>query len=319
MSAGAHSDHNIQLSLTTVQSPNNSTLEMPSLEVPPSIESTPLVGEPLAYYVELGNPDNILPPSLEHPTPGKLDDGFPSLGLNLEIDDFKWFTPVTSQVEQCMVATPPAAAELSTHPSCISGDAKSYSSLGHAHIEPSFMPYSPPVHHAQGSQQPCLCDPLSLGIISELQTFQLSLSPLDTALLLARRGLSIVSSYITCPWCINHLSSSPSLFLACVLILQQVFTCYMTLRLQGARMLTSLCQSRKRADSSQAAVCIGDFEVDGEESCNVLLDAIIRAEMERGKSVISNLEEWAEKVGEGKEKISSVLLQLLREDIGGVC
>jgi len=65
-------------------------------------------------------------------------------------------------------------------------------------------------------------------------------------------------------------------------------------------------------------VSIGDFEVEGEESCNVLLDAIVRAEMERGKGVIGGLEQWVEKVGDGREKMVGVLLQSLREEIGGV-
>ena len=84
-------------------------------------------------------------------------------------------------------------------------------------------------------------------------------------------------------------------------------------------MLSSLATHDKRGDNSHSVISIGDFEVEGEESCNVLLDAIVRAEMERGKGVIGGLEQWAEKVGEGKEKMAGMLLQSLREEIGGVC
>lgn len=63
-------------------------------------------------------------------------------------------------------------------------------------------------------------------------------------------------------------------------------------------------------------VAIGDFEVEGEESCHALLDAIVRAEMEKGKGVIGGLEQWMEKVGDGKDRMVGVLLQSLREEIG---
>jgi hypothetical protein len=86
--------------------------------------------------------------------------------------------------------------------------------------------------------------------------------------------------------------------------------------MQGTRMLAS----RKRADSplAGAAICIGDFEVEGDESCNALLDAIVRSEIERGKGVIGTLEQWADRVGDGKERMAGVLLQSLREEIGVV-
>jgi hypothetical protein len=278
----------------------------------------PQVGEPLTFYVEAGNPEQGLPTVLEEPTSAKLDDGFPSAGLNLEIDDFRWFT--TSQTEPFIAATPTASLNISTQSSSVSGDSSSYHSFAPVQIEasPARLNCSPQdsLDSKAQAQQSCLCDPLGLGIISELHTLQVDLSPLDTALLLARRGLSTVSSYLACPSCSNHFSTSPSLFLACVLILQQVFACYITLRMQGTRMLAS----RKRADSplAGAAICIGDFEVEGDESCNALLDAIIRSEIERGKSVIGTLEQWAERVGEGKERVAGVLLRSLREEIGVV-
>ena len=272
-----------------------------------SHDSIPLVGEPLAFYsVEPGHNDQGLSTVLEHSTPGRLDDGFPSAGLNLEIDDFKWFT--TSQAEAFLAPTPTASLNISTHASSISGDG-SFAPL--VATSPTALPDLP-----DRKAQSCSCDPLGLGIISELHRLQIHLSPLDTALLLARRGLSTVSSYLTCPACSSHFSNSPSLFLACVLILQQVFACYITLRMQGTRMLAS----RKRADSplAGASICIGDFEVEGDESCNALLDAIVRSEIERGKGVIGTLEQWADRACDGKERMAGILLQSLREEIGVV-
>lgn len=82
-------------------------------------------------------------------------------------------------------------------------------------------------------------------------------------------------------------------------------------------MLSALSKHEERGEPVHR-VTIGDFEVEGEESCNVLLDAIVRAEMEKGKGVIGGLEQWMEKVGDGKDKMVGVLLQSLREEIGGV-
>jgi hypothetical protein len=224
------------------------------------------------------------------------------------MDDFKWFT--TSQTEQFIAQTPTTSLNISTHAASILGEDHFYSS------------YAPVVEASETSAhdtlikklKPCSCDPLGLGIIAELHTLQIELSPLDAALLLARRGLSTVSTYLQCPTCSNQISTSPSLFLACVLILQQVFACYITLRMQGTKMLAS----RKRANSPLAgsAICIGDFEVEGDEGCNALINAIVRSEIERGKGVIGTLEQWADRVGDGKEKMTGVLLQSLREEIG---
>lgn len=81
-------------------------------------------------------------------------------------------------------------------------------------------------------------------------------------------------------------------------------------------MLSLLSKPEEHGDVRQHVISIGDFEVEGEESCNVLLDAIVRSEMERGKGVIGGLEQWVEKVGDGKERMAGVLLRSLREEIG---
>jgi hypothetical protein len=298
-------------------SPKDNTPEMPSLTMVPRHNDTSLVSEgTLPYYLDSASHENALQQVLEHPTPGKVEDAFPSSGLNLEMDDFQWFS-----------ATPTATGiDLSTHNDTISGVSSSHPSgppsmtLEQATTSlDSCNSLSPPSYGRAHHGLPCLCDPLSLGIISELHTLQISFSPLDTALLLARRGLTTVSSYLSCPSCLNHLGNSPSLFLACVLILQQVFACYITLRVQGTKMLNSVAKHEGINEGLYTGVSIGEFEVEGEESCNVLLDAIVRAEMERGKGVIGGLEQWAEKVGDGKEKMAGLLLQSLREEIGGVC
>lgn len=238
----------------------------------------------------------------------RIDDFFPSTGLTLEMDDFRWFT--TSQTEQFVARTPAASLNLSTHAASATGEDQFFNSYAPVVEKPELS-----AHDIFTSRlKPCSCDPLGLGIIAELHTLRIELSPLDAALSLARRGLSTVSSYLQCPTCSNQISTSPSLFLACVLILQQVFACYITLRIQGTKMLAS----RKRADSPLAgsAICIGDFEVEGDEGCNALINAIVKSEIERGKGVIGTLEQWVERAGDGKEKMTGVLLQSLREEIG---
>jgi hypothetical protein len=304
-------------------SPNFNTPEMPSTISISQLHcesNTASVAEPSTYYGDLaGQDDGLHHGILEQPTPTDMATIFPAGGLHMEMDDFHWLTQSESYI-----SAPPSAAgiDLSTHTESLS-EVSSHTSSdltnntkdknGHS-LE---LVSSSRLQHVDRTSQspPCLCDPLSLGIISELYTLQISYSPLDTALLLARRGLSTVSSYLACPSCLQHLSSSPSLFLACVLILQQVFTCYITLRLHGARMLSTLSKPKEHGGPCHR-VAIGDFEVEGEESCNVLLDAIVRAEMEKGKGVIGGLEQWMEKVGDGKDKMVGVLLQSLREEIG---
>ncbi|QDS70405.1 hypothetical protein FKW77_009396 [Venturia effusa] len=268
--------------------------------------------EPVPYYHNLAGQDDNLDRILEHSTPSEMGTIFPPVDLTLEIDDFHWLAQSESYTSPSV-----AAIDCSAHADAVPVLAPRQLSDGverdNSQLQ-AMMPSSASPQFDKQSQPPsCLCDPLSLGIISELYTLQVSYSPLDTALLLARRGLSTVSSYLACPACFHHLSSSPSLFLACVLILQQVFTCYLTLRMHGTRMLSTLS---KQEDPSHR-VAIGDFEVEGEESCHALLDAIVRAEMEKGKGVIGGLEQWMKKVGDGKDKMVGVLLQSLREEIGG--
>lgn len=283
-------------------------------------EPSSLVSGPIPSFIDASVHDVKAP--FEHRDGPKVDEAFPSAELNLEIDDFDWFTlvggtPAAAPVELSThdnVSTIPAAPAVQPPSSAATNQSESNESV--VSLE---KPDGPPAmltpipFRPQQESLGCLCDPLSLGIISELHNLQLSFSPLDTALILARRGLSIVSSYLSCPSCLSHLSNSPSLFLACVLILQQVFACYLTVRLQGTKMLAG-AQEKEKGHSS---VSIGEFEVEGEEGCNGVLDAIVKAEMEKGRGIIGGLENCVEKGGpNGKERVAGVLLRALREEIG---
>ncbi|KAF2434840.1 hypothetical protein EJ08DRAFT_434115 [Tothia fuscella] len=215
-------------------SPKMDIPEMPSLQVVPRHEDSALVCG-LPYYTESAHHESTLQQTLEHPTPGGVEDVFASASLNLEMDDFQWFSTTPTGI----------GIDLSIPHESISGISSSHQSgppsilaidQQNSTLDSSL---SPSVFGGRSRGQPCLCDPLSLGIISELHTLQLSYSPLDAALILARRGLTTVSSYLSCSSCLNHLGGSQSLFLACVLILQQVFACYITLKVQGNKLLSN--------------------------------------------------------------------------------
>jgi hypothetical protein len=283
-------------------------------------EPSSLASEPIPSFVDTTTHDVKAP--FDHRDGPKVDEGFPSAELNLEIDDFDWFTlvggtPAAAPVELSThdnVSTIPAAPTVQPPSSAATSQSETNESIVSVEKpERTLSMLTPIALRPQQESFGCLCDPLSLGIISELHNLQLSFSPLDTALILARRGLTTVSSYLSCPSCLSHLSNSPSLFLACVLILQQVFACYLTVRLQGTKMLTEV----KEKEEGHSSVSIGDFEVEGEEGCNGVLDAIVKAEMEKGRGIIGGLENCVEKAGApGKERVAGVLLRALREEIG---
>jgi hypothetical protein len=104
------------------------------------------------------------------------------------------------------------------------------------------------------------------------------------------------------------------LFYACILIIQQVFTCYGAVRNQGPEVLGY--KTIKSPKTQRSVVSIGEFEVEDEEGCSGILDAIVRAEMERGRGVIGGLERWAATTGRGSQKTARLLLRTLREEIG---
>jgi len=298
--------------------PDAATLAPVVLQCDPSS----LTSEQVPGYTETGILDSKAP--LDHRDGARVEEVFPSTELNLEIDDFDWFTlvggtPAASAVELSthdsvsISAIPAAPAVQPPSSTIISQTRPMESNVSAEKLDGSLQMLTQISFKPQMEVNGCLCDPLSLGIISELHNLQLSFSPLDTALILARRGLSTVSSYLSCPSCLSHLSNSPSLFLACVLILQQVFTCYLTVRLQGTKMLTET----KDKEQGHSSVSIGEFEVEGEEGCSGVLDAIVKAEMEKGRGIIGGLENCVEKVGvPGKDRVAGVLLRALREEIG---
>ena len=73
----------------------------------------------------------------------------------------------------------------------------------------------------------------------------------------------------------------------------------------------------KDKEQGHSAVSIGEFEVEGEEGCSGVLDAIVKAEMEKGRGIIGGLENCVGKVGApGKDRVAGVLLRALREEIG---
>lgn len=244
----------------------------------------------------------------------KVEEIFPSAELNLDIDAFDWSTlvgetPTAANVEISSVSTMAAPPALSLPRSSAAGDlnvADGMAASTHRAKTPFqiLTPISPRLNQEVSN---CLCDPHSLGLISELHDLQQSFPPVDTALSLARRGLHTVSSYLSCPSCLSRSCNSPSLFLACVLILQQVFACYLTIRLQGAYLL----------EKGHSLVSIGDFEIEGEEGRNGVLDAIVRAEMEKGRGIIGGLENCVERAGTHRsDRVAGVLLNALREEIG---
>jgi hypothetical protein len=177
------------------------------------------------------------------------------------------------------------------------------------HVDLLVIRSTPSIH----STTPCLCDPVALGIISELHNIQKSDSQLDTALILARRGFSIVSSCLTCSVC--HASTSGSLFFACILIVQQIFTCYAALRVQGLKMLNS-SPLGINPKGQHPRIGVGDFDVEDGEGCFGILNAIVKLEIERSKGVLGGLEEWAEMSGDGGQKTAKLLLRTLKEELG---
>jgi len=81
-------------------------------------------------------------------------------------------------------------------------------------------------------------------------------------------------------------------------------------------MLNFTSAAERQQSPQHSVVSIGDFEVEGEESCTGVLDAIVKAEMERGKGVLGGLERWAETSCGVEQRSAGLLLQTLKEEIG---
>jgi hypothetical protein len=271
---------------------------------------SPFLSESASFFLDNDSSDGvILQDTISSPT--KTNDAFAVADVELDFEDLKWFGHAGDLVAN-LSSTPAADSTIPQLPlpdtTAVNMQQSPLSQTCGQKKEDNSLKPAP----FQYFSLPCLCDPMALNIISELQFLQTSLSPLDTALILARRGFSTVSSSLSCPSC---LSSSRSLFYACVLIIQQVFTCYGTVKIQGPKMLGSTV-TKEHPKTPNSIVSIGDFEVEDEEGCNSILDAIVKAEMERGKGVIGGLERWVENSGPGSPKAATLLLRTLREDIG---
>ncbi|KAF2404531.1 hypothetical protein EJ06DRAFT_579141, partial [Trichodelitschia bisporula] len=177
---------------------------------PPRDSSELLPAEPLLppYYPP---PNQHAGPPSPSPAPSndarKLDYP-PSADLGLDIDDFGWFT----QSESYLTGTPtaiaappmlddtlhgPLAPDDAVSPRLFTGSNMLVLAQAPPHASPPTTLAAPPQHQHQ--QQPsCLCDPLSLHIIAELHSLRGAGSPLDSALLVARRGLlTVFSCYMT--------------------------------------------------------------------------------------------------------------------------
>jgi hypothetical protein len=270
----------------------------------------PYMSESASFFLEDESTDGaILHDDIS--SPNKVEDAFAPADVTLDFEDIKWFGHAGDLVTS--LSTSPAV-DIALPPISVPDS-------GALRVQESPLPdphglaqenHSLKAAPFQYFSLPCLCDPMALNIISELQFLQTSLSPLDTALILARRGFSTVSSSLSCPSC---LSSSRSLFYACILIIQQVFTCYGTVKIQGPKMLGNTA-TQDQSKPQNSTFSIGDFEVEDEEGCNGILDAIVKAEMERGKGVLGGLERWVENSGTGSPKAATLLLRTLREEIG---
>jgi hypothetical protein len=147
-----------------------------------------------------------------------------------------------------------------------------------------------------------------MDIISELQDVQVPESRFDTTLLLARRGFGIVSACLLCGDCY---SSSESLFLTCVVIVQQIFNCYGSLRFKGLKML----DPNGRLGGEHPEMKVGEFRVDDGEGCFGILNAIVKFEMEKNKSVLGALEAWAERAANGAQTTAKLLLRTLKDEL----
>ena len=262
--------------------------------------------DPEPFFFDKVNPD-ISRPQTSGSSPHQSEDIFSDTKVGLDLPDFAWFVPSLNYLSTdsapnfqstntSPVADNHALPTEQTVPVAIHTNAEEPHSL-----QPTYMDSS--------QRLPCLCNPQALNIIAELQHLQKSMSALDAALIGARRGFSIVSSCLSCSTC---LATSRSLFYACVLIIQQAFTCYGAVRTQGSKLLSPQMHSTPQ----RSVVSIGDFEIEDEEGCNSILDAIVRAEMERAKGILGGLEQWVERSTNGSPKSTSLLLRTLKEEIG---
>ncbi|KAI9864379.1 MAG: hypothetical protein M1813_003299 [Trichoglossum hirsutum] len=161
----------------------------------------------------------------------------------------------------------------------------------------------------------CLCTPTNLRVIEQLHECSLSplSKPLDQILALACNGVTVCEGYLLCATCQRNSSS----MLSCVLIMQLAFRCYAS----SLQPPSSHCRSRGLSESSvdgadSGSVRIGRFEVDERHRVRVV-EAIVGAEMERGRGVLERLERaLGSAAGRGMAEAIGGVVKAIREDAG---
>lgn len=160
--------------------------------------------------------------------------------------------------------------------------------------------------HARGDEtsipSSCPCNPRALDIISELQALQKQNSALDVALRLAQQGLKVVSSYLACPVCLAPTRSSSPVLLACIVIMQQAFAWYFNTRCTGKE--------------SSCLVSIGYLSIGDDDSRTRIIRAVVRQEIERGKSVLNALQASLHGVSSDLDQGAGSLLRNLQQQLG---
>lgn len=145
-----------------------------------------------------------------------------------------------------------------------------------SHSDTSSTMHSHPRGEEASVQSSCPCNPRALDIISELQALQKQDSALDVALRLAQQGLKVVSSYLACPICLAPTPSSSPILLACIVILKQAFACYLSTRCTG--------------NGPFCLVSMGCLSIGDDDSRARIIRAVVRQEIERGKSILNALQ-----------------------------
>lgn len=176
---------------------------------------------------------------------------------------------------------------------------------------------------------------LEITLRLHLKTPSITQFPISEALRLARQGLQAVQQCLptsTVPppapsssessqssGSPTHLGSvdtesEASSILACILLMDRVLLSYESLLKRRSRLDTpspapSSNSISNPTDSSSTnlhsmqPIFIGDFEVQGKASWKVILDAVVRAEMQEARNAVSKLEDWADNlIGRGKNE-----------------
>ncbi|RDW63622.1 hypothetical protein BP6252_11167 [Coleophoma cylindrospora] len=149
-----------------------------------------------------------------------------------------------------------------------------------------------------------------VGIIAALHDQQKSISwaSIGETLLVAREGLDAVSQYISHLPPLTQPASIPStIIIASFLILQQALACCMELWTQAA---AGFERGKDGESDSLKALYTGDFHMESSENFKHVLDALIRAEVSRGRSILARLQQVAHelrRVGDDKTGLFEIV------------